>query len=404
MRKLAIGVIVAVAVVAVATGVALRSTITAAAELGSQTESVDAADRPTSIRHDASSEEAAAPAGEGEEEDKDRQGVAYLGIAVETLSEAEAGERSIEGGALVRRVAHQGPAGEALRPGDVILSIGERQVLSAQDVVDIVGDAAPGEVLRFEVLREDGEIETVEITAGAHERVVKRAHRFEFDREGGPSLDAFVRGEFVVKHGEGFVTIAAAYGELDAVDPDIVVSPADGSDPVVVQVPEEDAGTLIVLSNGRKAEPGDLDLDGKALVVTVKGPGEDDERTLVVQGEGMAHFAGVTRFLLPYLDGIGPRPGLRPFAGPGGRGQLRRGVPRLGAGPELQEHLRGLVGELGRDIAPRVFSELQKRLKQLPSDGRPFGPRVEREFNLVCEDKEAEEESGRFTMRCKFGE
>ena len=182
MRKLAIGVIVAVAVIAAATGVALRSTITAAAELGSQTESVDAADRPTSIRHDAGSKEAAAPPGEGGEEDKDRQGVAYLGIAVETLSEAEVGERSIEGGAVVRRVAHRGPAGEALRPGDVILSIGEVQVLSAQDVVEIVGDTAPGEVLRFEVLREGGEVETVEITAGAHEPVVSRSHRFEFDR------------------------------------------------------------------------------------------------------------------------------------------------------------------------------------------------------------------------------
>lgn len=67
-------------------------------------------------------------------------------------------------GALVTNIWRGSPAAEAgLRPGDMIIRIGNRRVVDARDTSRAVGNLAPGTATRFTVIR-DGEEQSIMVT------------------------------------------------------------------------------------------------------------------------------------------------------------------------------------------------------------------------------------------------
>ena len=92
-------------------------------------------------------------------------GVAYVGVALAPLPDDEAAEIGLVGSALIARIVEGSPADGLLQEGDIVTAAGAQVVHSPADVVEIVRDASPGDILTFTVLR-DGASMDVEITTG----------------------------------------------------------------------------------------------------------------------------------------------------------------------------------------------------------------------------------------------
>lgn len=81
----------------------------------------------------------------------------YLGV---TVAPAD------RGGAVIGEVAPGSPAAAAgLRPGDIVVRIGERQVTDSNDLVSAVRSSSVGDRLSLEYLR-DGTLQSTEVTLG----------------------------------------------------------------------------------------------------------------------------------------------------------------------------------------------------------------------------------------------
>ncbi|MBR4016199.1 MAG: trypsin-like peptidase domain-containing protein [Oscillospiraceae bacterium] len=77
----------------------------------------------------------------------------YAGISVVTIS-AETQSYGLPQGAAVKAIAEDSPAAEAgLAINDIITHIGGKEITGSSDVVSIVGDSAPGDVLKLTVYR-----------------------------------------------------------------------------------------------------------------------------------------------------------------------------------------------------------------------------------------------------------
>ena len=132
MKKLLAGVLVAVAVLAIAVVAGLDAGQTSAdTEVGS------------SAPADVVTLKANTDSGEADDNGK----TPYIGVTIRTLSAEEAGELGIPGGVEVVSVLDGSPAAGILSRGDVITAIDGEAVSSAEDVVTIVQAAAPGTVL-----------------------------------------------------------------------------------------------------------------------------------------------------------------------------------------------------------------------------------------------------------------
>jgi serine peptidase DegS len=80
----------------------------------------------------------------------------YLGVDTENLPAAEARQLGIDGSA-VRITNVTGPALEAgLRPGDVLTGINDERTYTAQQAMNLVASAQPGQRIRIRATRPDG--------------------------------------------------------------------------------------------------------------------------------------------------------------------------------------------------------------------------------------------------------
>ncbi len=77
----------------------------------------------------------------------------YVGLSVTTIS-AETQSYGLPQGAAVKAIAEDSPAAEAgLAINDIITHINGKEITGSSDVVSIVGDSAPGDVLKLTVYR-----------------------------------------------------------------------------------------------------------------------------------------------------------------------------------------------------------------------------------------------------------
>lgn len=93
---------------------------------------------------------------------------AYLGVALQTVTPRIADQTGLDDprGVAVTDVGSSGPSADALRSGDVIVSIGDQQVDSRQQLSSYLAlQASPGETIDLTLLR-DGERRMVTLTLG----------------------------------------------------------------------------------------------------------------------------------------------------------------------------------------------------------------------------------------------
>ena len=84
----------------------------------------------------------------------------YIGVTVSSLSEDVSSITGIEAGAWVREVTEDAPADKAgIKVNDVIVKVGEKDIGSSEDLVEVVASSEPGDTLRFFLYRQGKEIE-----------------------------------------------------------------------------------------------------------------------------------------------------------------------------------------------------------------------------------------------------
>lgn len=96
------------------------------------------------------------------------RGESFIGVSIIPNSPQLAAQLDLatDRGVVVARVAPGGPADQAgLRQGDVIVSLGDRPVEDAQQLVETVEQSEPGTTLSLRVIRGDRRL-TVEVTVG----------------------------------------------------------------------------------------------------------------------------------------------------------------------------------------------------------------------------------------------
>lgn len=255
----------------------------------------------------------------------------FIGVTLGELPEAEAEGLGIAGGVVVRRVLDDGPAAGLLAPGDVIVSVGGVDVSTAAEVVHAVQAVQPGDTLSFTVIRDGGTL-IVDVEAGHRpHRVIRRAGRNA--GPGNPVLglvrqlgNRLAKAEIVLETDDGFKTFRAVAGTLSDLNVDdgtFTLNLVDGSEPIAYEI----SADTVVKSEQRGTLAG-LNTTDRTLVVDVDG-----DVKLVQQGS-----MGVGRHMRGMPFG-GRSHDLRP--GPGGfpdiQGRLRSILPRLeGAGFDLR--------------------------------------------------------------------
>ncbi len=266
----------------------------------------------------------------------------FIGVTLSELPEAEAEELGIAGGAVVGRVVDDAPAAGLLAPGDVIVSVGGVDVSTAADVVQAVHAAEPGDTLSFAIIR-DGETLTVEVEVG--HRPFRAAPRAGHNAgPGNPVLsllrqlsERLAKAEVVLETDDGFKTFRAVAGTLSALNVEegtFTLNPVDGSDAIAYEISADTA-----VQTKHKGTLEGLNTTDRTLVVDVDG-----DVKLVQQGDA----------------GVGKHRRGRPFGGrshdfrpgPGGfpdiQGRLRSILPRLeGAGLDLRAFLERSHGAFG---------------------------------------------------------
>ena len=89
----------------------------------------------------------------------------YIGVSATTVS-AETQSYGLPQGAAVKEVASDGPAAAAgLKVNDIITHIGGKAITGSGDMVTIVGESQPGDVLKFTVYRKGNTLE-LNVTVG----------------------------------------------------------------------------------------------------------------------------------------------------------------------------------------------------------------------------------------------
>ncbi len=328
MKRLSVGVVVALAVMAL-TAVIAANAGTTQADQDLQVAQAEVQPKLGDGRGAAGSGQESGFKRNAAPEDK-----AFIGITLSELPEAEAEALQIAGGAVVTRVLDDGPAAGLLARGDVIVSVGGVDVSTAADVVQAVQAVAPGDTLSFTIMRDGGTL-TVEVEAG---------HRpFKVARRAGPNTgpnnpvlgllrqlgDRLAKAEIVLETDDGFKTFRAVAGtlrsDLDVNGDTFALIPADGSDAITYVI----SADTVVQTTQRGTLAG-LNTTDRTLVVDVDG-----DVKLVHQGNVGAgkHMRG------------------RPF---GGRGHdFRRGP---GGFPDIQRRLGRILPRLeGAGFDLRTF-------------------------------------------------
>jgi len=194
----------------------------------------------------------------------------FIGIAITSVS-----EDSDTDGALIVRVVEGSPADGNLQVNDTITAIDDESVSGSRDVVRIVREHSPGDVLVFGVVR-DGASMNVSITVGEWEESYREGrdgkHR---SRAGlgnshfGKSTDSFILSDTRYMTDDGVKTVRRAAGTVQNVN--------------------RSAGTFdLLLRDDSETLPFTIDEDTKIATDTVEGQASlsnlsADTATMVVQ-------------------------------------------------------------------------------------------------------------------------
>ena len=223
------------------------------------------------------------------------EGKAYLGVVALPLTEGVRDRFDLPEnmeGAVVVKAQRNSPAAEAgLQRGDVILSAGDVDVTNPKDLRDVVQSHDPGDPLVIAYSR-DGERDRVRVTLAA------RPHRNgggggHGDRVQNPLkrfLNVFpkaVDGSFRVLDDDGEVHVyAMAQGSITEI----------GEDSLAIEKATEETASFdigddaLIVKNGEKVELSDLEVDTRAVVLSVDGEvkavvvGSPRHRRLGVEG------------------------------------------------------------------------------------------------------------------------
>ena len=327
MSRLAAGVLIGVAVVAVSVFVASRADVSQARG-ADETFSAVEGDEPL-----------------GGTAAGDEDGVEpFVGIVISTLSPEEAAERGLQSGVLVDRVQDGGPADGALLVGDVIVAIGPEATAGTGDVIRIVQASTPGDTLTFTVSRGTQTLDVAVEVGARYVRTLRITERLRGLAPGfsGPGLppDAFVKAEIVVEVDGVFKTLKVVKGTVESVDVEagtFVLAPGDGSEAISFTISED---TIVNLRG--KGDLGGLTAGEEALVADVDG-----DVKLVNQGGGLLApllHGGLIGGLMPGLSGKGPA--------------HHRLLPRLDARSGLTDRFRFRTGHID-------LEEILDRLREL---------------------------------------
>ncbi len=91
----------------------------------------------------------------------------YIGIAVSPLSEETAGVIGIKSGAVVQDVTEGAPADKAgLKVNDVITKVNDKAIKDSNDLVQVISETDPGDVVTFSVYRQGSEL-TLSVEIGS---------------------------------------------------------------------------------------------------------------------------------------------------------------------------------------------------------------------------------------------
>ncbi len=90
----------------------------------------------------------------------------WIGIAMQDLDEKIKKHLDVDKGVLVREVFSGNPADEyGMKPGDVIIKVGDEEVNSSHDLQFAILKFKPGEMIPMEIVR-DGDVEEIKVKAG----------------------------------------------------------------------------------------------------------------------------------------------------------------------------------------------------------------------------------------------
>ena len=91
----------------------------------------------------------------------------YIGIAVSPLSEETAGIIGIKSGAVVQDVTEDAPADQAgIKVNDVIIKVDDKVIRDSTDLVQVIADTDPGEIVTFTIYRQGKEL-TLKVEVGS---------------------------------------------------------------------------------------------------------------------------------------------------------------------------------------------------------------------------------------------
>lgn len=268
---------------------------------------------------------AAAQVSEDSEDGDDESEVrkfAFIGVAISTVSPAEAEELDIAGAARVVEVRDGSPSAGVVQVGDIVTAVNGEAVASVAGLGEKVRAATIGEMLTLTVVR-DGETLDLEVTPVEREvRVEKREFRVERHLPGllganDHMLDALsglhgkiVKLDLVVETDDGFKIVRVLAGTATNIDPgnlSFTLTLADGSGSVDLQGTAE---TMVITA--RNGDFGGLNDIDRTLVVEMDG-----ELKLVTQGEdALGRYMPGLQSITPHLKGMAPQIEKRPYRGP----------------------------------------------------------------------------------------
>lgn len=208
----------------------------------------------------------------------------FVGIAITSVP-----EDSDTDGALIVRVVAGSPADGSLQVDDIITALDGESVSGARDVVRIVREQAPGDVIAFSVVRDSASME-VNITVGEWEESYREGRSGKRGSRGysyfGKSAESFILSDTRYMTDDGVKTVRKAAGTAQNIDAsagtfDLLLR--DGSDTLSFTI-GEDTRILTDTVEG-EATLSDLSADAATMVSQVTHPDGTIRVQSVVQGE-----------------------------------------------------------------------------------------------------------------------
>ena len=255
----------------------------------------------------------------------------FIGIAITSVPQG--GDTD---GALIVRVVEGSPADGNLQADDIITALDDESVTGPRDVVSIVRDHAPGDVIVFSVVR-DGTSMNISITVGEREESASDGRGM---KRGGLGHGSFGRtGESLVLSDtrymtdDGVKTVRKAVGTAQNIDAsggtfDLLLR--DDSETLSFTI--DDNTNIATDAVEGEASLSDLSADATTMVVQVTSPDGTSHVQSVLQGEfslTMHSFLGRHGFnMLPQLgqdDSGGFSPQRFFFRWRGGNDQQQQG-------------------------------------------------------------------------------